>query len=99
MPLTLRQQIILTLTAGTYSAYDLASLHAVSEREIEDHLTHIARSLARDPTRIIIREPAECEHCAFIFRTRARFTRPGRCPRCHSERICAPKFGIRLALE
>ncbi len=96
MSLTLRQQIILTLTGGLYSAYDLAALHAISEREIEDHLSHIARSLGRDTTREIIREPAECEHCAFIFRSRARFTRPGRCPRCHSERIFAPKFGIRL---
>jgi predicted Zn-ribbon and HTH transcriptional regulator len=98
MPLTLRQQIIVTLTGGMYSAYDLATLHAISEREIEDHLSHIARSLARDTTRQIIREPAECEQCEFTFRNRARFTRPSRCPKCRSERICAPKFGIRLRL-
>jgi predicted Zn-ribbon and HTH transcriptional regulator len=98
MPLTLRQQIAVTLTGGMYSAYDLAALHAISEREVEDHLIHIARSLARDTTRQIIRQPAQCEECEFIFRSRARFTRPSRCPKCHSERIYAPKFGIRLAL-
>jgi len=93
--LTLRQQITHTLTGGLYSARDLAHLYAIPEREAEDHLSHIARSLTRDRTRRFVRETAECHQCGFLFRDRARFTRPGRCPTCRSERISSPRFGIR----
>ena len=93
--LTLRQQITHTLTGGLYTARDLAHLYAIPEREAEDHLSHIARSLTRDRTRRFIRETAECHQCGFLFRDRARFTRPGRCPTCRSERISSPRFGIR----
>ena len=94
--LTLRQQISRTLAGGLYSARDLAHRYAIPERQVEEHLAHIARSVSRDRTCRFIRESAECQLCGFIFRDRARFTRPSRCPDCRSERICAPRFGIRL---
>jgi predicted Zn-ribbon and HTH transcriptional regulator len=95
-PGTIRQQIMECLTSGRRSARDLAHLYAISERHVEDHLTHIARTVARMPDRRFTVEPPECMDCGFTFRERTRLTRPSRCPTCHSERITSPRFGIDL---
>jgi len=40
-------------------------------------------------------EPSECLDCDTSFAKRERYTRPGRCPRCHSRRISLPRFFIK----
>jgi predicted Zn-ribbon and HTH transcriptional regulator len=94
--LTLRQQIMQSLGGRRYTARDLAHLHAIPERQIEEHLEHIALTVARDNTRRFMLEAAACEDCGYRFRARSRVTRPGRCPKCRSERISSPRFGIEL---
>ncbi len=56
-PLTIRRQMIETLMSGLYSARDLAHLYAIPERQVEDHLTHIVRSLEHDPARRFLMPP------------------------------------------
>jgi len=93
-PLTVRQQLMQVLTGARYSARELAELMGVPERQIEEHLVHVVRSLAKDRTRRFLLEPSVCHDCGFVFRDRTRLTTPGRCPVCHSEGVAPPRFGI-----
>ena len=91
---TPRQQIIDVITGSRLSSYQLAQMLAIPERQIEEHLTHVVKTIARDKTRRFILEPARCQSCDFVFRDRSRLTSPSRCPQCRSEAIAAPRYGI-----
>ncbi len=92
---TPRQRIITLLTGTLLSSHQLAQLVGMPERQVEDHLTHIVKTLARDASRTFLLEPSHCQDCTYAFRDRTRLTRPSRCPRCRSEGITSPRFGIR----
>lgn len=94
--LTPRRHLMQLLTGQLYSSRQLAGLLALSERQVEDHLLHVMRSLAGDRTRKFILEPSLCRECGFVFRERTRLTRPSRCPRCRSEAITPPRYGIEV---
>jgi len=94
--LTIRQLIMQSITGTLYSSRQLAELVGVPERQVEEHLTHITKSVARDRTRRFVLEPSRCRDCGFVFRNRTRLTRPSRCPRCRSEAILPPRYGIEL---
>lgn len=94
--LTPRQQIMELITGTRRTARQLAELVGIPERQVEEHLAHIVRSVARDRTRRFLLEPSECQDCAYSFRERTRLTRPSRCPRCRSEAVSAPRYGIEL---
>ena len=91
---TPRQRIIELITDTRLSSHQLAQLLGIPERQVEDHLTHVVKSLARDRGRRVILDPSVCGDCGFVFRNRNRLTRPSRCPICRSERITAPQYGI-----
>lgn len=91
---TMRQRIIDLLTDARMSSYQLAQRLGIPEREVEGHLPHIVKSLARDRWRRFVLEPATCLDCGFVFRNRSKLTRPGRCPACRSEQISAPRYSI-----
>jgi len=91
---TIRQQIVQALTGARCSARDLADRIGISEREVEDHLGHIGKSVARNRQGRFLLEPSACQDCEFVFRTRTKLTRPSRCPKCRSEAISPPRFGI-----
>lgn len=93
-PKTVRQRIIELLTGTRLSSHQLAQMLGIPERQVEEHLPHVVKSVARDRSRRFVLEPSTCPDCGFIFRERTRFTRPGRCPRCHGESITAPRYGI-----
>jgi len=94
--LTIRQLIMQSITGTLYSSRQLAELVGVPERQVEDHLIHVAKSVARDRTRRFVLEPSRCRDCGFVFRERTRLTCPSRCPRCRSEAISPPRYGIEL---
>jgi len=94
VPRTARQRIIELLTDTRLSSRQLAQLIGLPERQVEGHLAHVAKTIGRDKTRRFILEPAMCPTCDFIFRERTKLTRPSRCPRCRSEGISAPRYGI-----
>lgn len=92
--MTIRQQIVQELLGERCSAQDLAHRLGISEREVEEHLAHIARSVTRDRQGRFLLEPSTCQDCGFVFRGRTRLTKPSRCPKCRSEAISPPRFGI-----
>ncbi len=94
---TPRQRIIELITGSRLSSHQLAQLLGIPERQVEDHLTHVVKTLARDRSRRFVLDPSVCQDCGFVFRDRTRLTRPSRCPLCHSEGITAPRYGIDLA--
>jgi transcriptional regulator len=91
---TPRQRIIALLIGTRLSSHQLAQMLGIPERQIEDHLTHVVKSVARDPSRRFILEPSTCPDCGFVFQDRRRLTRPSRCPRCRGEGITSPRYGI-----
>ena len=92
---TPRRRLIELLTGTLLSSYQLAQLMGIPERQVEEHVAHIVKTIARDRSRTFVLEPSECRDCAFAFRERTKLTRPGRCPRCRSEAITSPRYGIR----
>jgi predicted Zn-ribbon and HTH transcriptional regulator len=72
----------------------LADMLGIAERRVEEHLSHIVKSVAHDRTRRFVLEPPACADCNFIFHDRRRLTRPSRCPKCHSEAISEPRYSI-----
>lgn len=93
-PRTLRQRIIDLLTDTRKTTDQLARMLGISERQVEEHLAHVVKTVARDRSRRFILEPSMCLDCGFMFRDRTRLTRPSRCPHCRSEGISAPRYGI-----
>ena len=91
---TPRQRIIDLITGTSLSSYQLAQMLGIPERQVEDHLTHVVKTIARDKTRRFILDPARCQNCDFVFRDRSRLTSPSRCPHCRSEGIAAPRYII-----
>jgi DNA-binding CsgD family transcriptional regulator len=51
---TPRQRIIDWITGTRLSSYQLAQMLGIPERQIEEHLTHIVKTIARDKTRRFI---------------------------------------------
>jgi predicted Zn-ribbon and HTH transcriptional regulator len=94
---TPRQRIIGLIRGTRLSSYQLAQILGIPERQVEEHLTHVVKTIARDKTRRFILDPARCQDCDFVFRDRNRLTSPSRCPHCRSEAIAAPRYGIDLS--
>jgi predicted Zn-ribbon and HTH transcriptional regulator len=92
---TVRDAIRQVLAVGeAYSLRDLSELVRVSERDLPNHLEHLSRTLRRRGERLVI-EPAACRSCGYLFRSRARFKRPGRCPKCRRTHIAPARFRLR----
>ena len=91
---TPRQRILDLLTDTRMTTDQLARMLGIPERQVEEHLVHVVKTVARDRSRRFILEPSMCLDCEFMFRDRTRLTRPSRCPQCRSEGISAPRYGI-----
>lgn len=90
---TPRQAIARVLTEGPHTAYELSARVRVPEKDVATHLQHLERSLRRSGARLVV-EPARCRDCGYVFRGRARLTRPSACPQCRGQHVSAPAFGI-----
>jgi transcriptional regulator len=90
---TIREALRAALAAGPATARDLSQQVGVRERDVADHLEHLARSLATRGEHLTV-EPATCLACGFTFHRRERLTRPSACPRCRGTRIDPPVFHI-----
>lgn len=78
---------------GPATARELSQVAGIREKDVAQHLEHLARSLAHRGERLVV-EPASCLACGYAFRDRTRLTRPGACPSCRSTRIDPPAFRI-----
>lgn len=74
------------------TAKDISMIMGIREKEVIEHLPHVEKSLGKKVS--IIAEPPECLKCGFVFKKRNRFTIPSRCPKCKSESVSAPIFGV-----
>jgi len=74
------------------TAREISQFLGIKEKEVYEHLPHVEKSLGRSAS--LISTPARCLDCGFVFSKRTRFTTPGRCPRCRSEAIAPPLYGI-----
>ena len=90
---TIRQQIIELLIEQEMSARELSQTVGIREKEVYEHLFHVARSVNTRKKKLVI-TPSECLGCGYIFKNRKRYTPPGRCPHCKSERISNPIYRI-----
>jgi len=90
---TLRQKIISLLREAELSAREISGAVGISEKEVCEHLSHIALSVSSQDKQVVV-TPANCLACGYVFEGRRRFTRPGRCPQCKKSRIQSPTFRI-----
>jgi predicted Zn-ribbon and HTH transcriptional regulator len=61
---TIRQQMIVLLTEREMSARELSQAIGIREKEVYEHLPHIARSVAVQKQKLII-QPAQCLGCGY----------------------------------
>lgn len=90
---TIRQQMIDLLGDYEMDARDLSQTLGIREKAVYDHLEHIARSLAIQGKRVLIK-PYRCLSCGYVFEDRKRFKRPGRCPRCKAGHIESAAYRV-----
>jgi len=90
---TVRRQIRALLEDGPHNAKEISFAIRRPEKEIENHLEHLRKSLHAEGRRLA-QVPAECRGCGFVFRKRERLKAPGRCPVCKGESISDPFFRI-----
>jgi len=76
------------------TAIHLSQELGIREKEVYEHLPHIARSVASQGRALVVAWP-RCLKCGFVFKERTRFTRPGRCPKCRATHIESPTYAIR----
>ena len=89
----MRESLQRALRDGPATLQELSGTVSVAEKQLLDHLEHLARSLERQGQRLIV-EPSRCLACGFVFDSRKRLAKPGRCPECKSTRISQPRFSI-----
>ncbi len=90
---TVRESLWAELGLGPATLKELSERVGASEKELQDHLAHLARSIGNRGV-LLRSEPARCLGCGFVFRERTRYGRPGKCPACRSTRITPPRFWI-----
>ena len=81
------------LAGGPHRAKEISQELGIPEKEVFDHLHHIALTLDRHGKKLRI-EPATCLSCGYVFRKRKRFGKPGKCPLCKGQHIREPRYHI-----
>lgn len=90
---TVRQKIIALLSEAEMDAREISRQMGIREKQVFDHLAHVARSVAAQGKKLTIL-PGRCLQCGYVFEDRKRFTRPGRCPRCKQTHLQSPTYTI-----
>ncbi len=91
---TPRQTMLELLQTGEWSAWDLAQELHIPARDVEEHLTHLIKTVGHLPEKRFVIYSSVCRDCGYTFSTRRRLTQPSRCPQCRSENISPPRFHI-----
>ena len=62
---SLREALLRHLREGPRTAHELSGLVGIPEKQVADHLAHVARSLRRTAERLRV-DPAQCRDCGFV---------------------------------
>lgn len=89
---TIRQAIRELLQEQPLSALELSRRLSLPEKEVYDHLQHLARAPGAGCRFQLI--PAVCRKCGFTFAKRERLTTPSRCPVCRQQSMQRPRFAL-----
>jgi hypothetical protein len=89
---TIRKEIAGLITGTAMSAKDISRAIGMKEKDVYEHLEHVAKSTARRGRFVV--EPSECLDCGFVFTKRERLKTPSKCPVCRSEAITETRFLI-----
>jgi predicted Zn-ribbon and HTH transcriptional regulator len=90
---TVREAIAAELRRGPLTARELSERVRLPEREVAEHLEHLARSARGRGERLAVTAP-HCLGCGFAFAARDRLTKPGKCPTCRGTHIAPPQFAL-----
>ena len=98
---TIREKIVRLLmeTQRPLTASEIASILGLpvgSEREVYEHLSHIAKTVRRKSggRLALYMVPPQCRKCGYVFKDLDKPRKPSKCPRCNSQWIDPPKFYI-----
>ena len=87
-----RKDLIEILRGSPMTVSQIARLVDESPDRVADDLNHLFRSLKHTEYKAVV-VPARCRSCGFEF-SGAKFTKPSKCPECHSTWVLEPKIGI-----
>jgi predicted Zn-ribbon and HTH transcriptional regulator len=90
---TIRQKMLSLLRDNEMTAREISQAIGIREREVYEHLPHIARSAATQRRKLVVL-PFRCMSCGYVFEERVRFTRPSRCPRCKKTHLETPVYRL-----
>jgi transcriptional regulator len=90
---TVREALRRALREERLTARDLSARVGIGEKDVAEHLQHLARSLKPGEERLHV-EPARCLGCGFVFTDRARLGKPSRCPRCKGQRLTPARYAV-----
>ncbi len=88
----LRKDLIVLLRNGSMGLVEIANHLWVSQKDAEDDLRHLIKSLKHADDRLVV-TPAYCRKCDFEF-NKDKLHKPGKCPQCQSMWIQGPLFDI-----
>lgn len=86
---TIIQELLRLLEGRDIALGELSKKIGKSEKEINGYLEQLQK-IGR--LRII---PAKCGKCSFVFDTRNKTRKPGKCPKCKSTYIEQPLFTVK----
>jgi hypothetical protein len=96
---TIRERILKLLLQSSrpLSAAEIATELGLdprrAERDIYEHLRHLAKTVKRRvPGYRIYMVPPTCLSCGYVFSNLDKPRKPSKCPRCRSQRIAPPRF-------
>jgi len=91
--MSLRTDLLATLSEGPRSVSSLARELGVPKRDVDEHLRHMIRSAQAAGHQVVI-EPARCRTCGFTFGA-DKLVKPGKCPACKGTRLVEARVAIR----
>lgn len=92
--MTIRQRMEEVLRQGPCTAKDLSKALGIPEKDAAAHLEHLSLSLPHKGGELAV-TPAYCQECGYAFRSKKRFKKPSRCPKCRGQHIEPQVFEIR----
>lgn len=91
---TVRQRMIRLLETEARDVREISQTLRIREREVIDHLPHIARTVAGQNRKLEV-TPSTCLACGYRFKDRKHLKPPSRCPQCKNERVEPPLYRVR----